>query len=186
MTNANTKLDYSIGQKVLHWLIGIVIMLDLYIAQKFGGIMDESARFADRSDHALLGTIVGLLFIARLVLRWRNGAPALPPEMPDWQKKFAHLAHWALYFLIGMLVVTGIGTAMNANSIVAPLGLFAYGDGTGLEANFTTFRGLHEFATEAIITLIVLHVVAAVYHLVFVKDDVSQRMLKFWKSEKPN
>ncbi|AMO72015.1 cytochrome b [Sphingorhabdus sp. M41] len=184
MTYATQRADYSIGQKILHWLIALAIMLDLFIAQKFAGIMADSDRFESRSDHASLGTIVAILFVIRLYLRWRNGAPALPTDMALWQKKLSHYAHSALYILIGTLIVTGIGSAINANSVVSPFGLFALGDGSGSGFIFYFFRGLHELATNLIIALILLHILGALYHLIIVRDGVTGRMLQFWKSDK--
>ena len=184
MGTQTDRADYSILQKVLHWLIALAIMIDLFVAQKFGGMMTNADRFESRSDHATLGTIVAVLFLVRVFLRWRNGAPTLPAEMPVWQKKLSHFEHWALYVLIGTLIMSGISSAINANSVVEPFGLFAYGDGAGLAAAFYLFRGIHEVATNLIIALIVAHIVGAVYHLIWVRDGVTDRMLKFWKSER--
>lgn len=171
-------------QKVLHWLMALAIMFDLYVAQKLGGVMTDVDRFESRSDHATLGTIVTVLLLIRIYLRWKHGSPPLPDTMPNWQKLFAHLAHWGLYTLIAGLVTTGILSAMNASSVVAPFGLFSYGDGTGDAATFLFIRGFHEFATNAIIALIAVHIVAALYHSIFVRDGVTGAMLKFWKSER--
>ena len=33
--------DYSVGQKVVHWLMSILIVLDLFVAQKFGRVMED-------------------------------------------------------------------------------------------------------------------------------------------------
>ena len=184
MRHQTRTQDYSVSQKVIHWLIAAAIMTDLVIAQKFGGVMEQADRIESRSDHASLGMIVAVLFVIRMVLRWRNGAPPMPDDMPLWQQRLAHFAHWALYGLIGALIVSGILSAMNANSTAVPFGLFSFGDGTGSEPAFVWFRGLHEVATNLIIALIALHIAAAVYHLVFVRDGVAGRMLKFWKSEK--
>ncbi len=178
------KQDYAVAQKVVHWLMAIAIMMDLYIAQKFGGVMEELDRFESRNDHATLGTIVAVLFAIRLYLRWKHGAPPLPADMPGWQKVLAHIAHWALYGLIGALIATGILSAVNADTLITPFGLFAYGDGTGSEETFLFIRGFHELTTNLIIALIGLHIVAALYHMVFVRDGVTGRMLKFWRGEK--
>ena len=45
-----------------------------------------------------------------------------------------------------------------------------------------TLRVVHEFSTNTVITLIVLHVLAALYHHFMVKDDSTVRMLRFWRS----
>ncbi len=176
--------DFAVSQKIVHWLMASLIMLDLYIAQKFGGVMEDWDRFESRSDHATLGTIVAVLFCIRIFLRWKHGAPPLPTDMPGYQKFLAHAAHWLLYGLIGALIATGILSAMNADSLVTPFGLFSYGDGRGVEATFTYIRGFHELTTNLIIALIGLHIVAALFHLIIVRDGVTGRMLKFWKSEK--
>lgn len=177
-------IDYRISQKIIHWLMATAILLDLFVAQKFGGVMVNADRFESRSDHSSVGTIVAVLFILRLYLRIRNGAPPLPETMPNWQKKLSHIAHWTLYILIGSLITTGILTAMNANSVVTPFNIFAYGDGMGELETFVFIRGFHEFATKAIMALIGLHIVGAIYHLIIVRDGVTNRMLKFWQSKK--
>ena len=183
--SAPARTDYSVAQKVVHWLMAIAIMADLFIAQKFGGVMEDWDRFESRSDHASVGTVLAVLLVVRLYLRFRYGAPPLPADMPAWQKPLAHLAHWALYLLIGALIVTGVLTALQANSVVAPFGLFAINDGAGNVESFMSLRGFHELATKAMIALIVFHILAALYHAIFVRDGVTSRMLRFWKSDQP-
>lgn len=181
---AASRTDYGISQKVVHWLMAIGIMLDLNIAQKFGGEMLRADRIESRVDHATLGTIITVLLVIRIYLRWKNGSPALPADMSQWQKTFAHLAHWALYILMAALVITGILSAMNADSLINPFGVLIYSDGTGNQSMFLFIRTIHELITNAIIALIVVHVLAALYHLLIVRDGITQRMLKFWRSEK--
>ena len=45
---------------------------------------------------------------------------------------------------------------------------------------FNFVRGIHEFATNAIIALIVIHILAALYHHFIVKDETTKNMAKFW------
>ena len=45
---------------------------------------------------------------------------------------------------------------------------------------FNLIKGVHEFATNAIIALIVIHILAALYHHFVVKDDTTKNMTKFW------
>lgn len=184
MASSSTRSDFTVGQKLLHWLIAIAIIMDLFIAQKFGGVMEDMDRFESRSDHASLGTIVAVLFAIRLYLRFKHGAPLLPSDLPVWQIRIAHFAHWALYGLIGLLILSGIGSAMNANSVVSPFGLFAYGDGSGGGSIYDAIRAVHDLATKAIIALIILHIVAAFYHLLSKHRDLTLRMMMFWRSGK--
>ena len=175
--------DYAISQKIVHWIMALAIMLDLFIAQKFGNPMELADRLESRVDHATLGTIVTVFFVLRLFLRWKHGAPPLPASMPKWQQQLAHFAHITLYMLIGGLLLTGFATAINAAN---PLALFGQIDITIGQTNEQTFdfiRQFHELATEGIIALIALHIVAALYHGFIKRDGSTGRMMKFWRSE---
>ena len=182
MTQEQTQsTGYTVSQKVVHWLMALIIMLDLVVADKFGGVLEEWDRLESRSDHATLGTIVAILFLIRLWLRWRHGAPALPEDMTPWQLRAAKAGHWLLYLLIGFLLISGIVTAINATNPIMLFGSLDITIGqTGTET-FVFLRQFHEFAKNAVIVLIVIHILAALYHHFVAKHDLTVNMLKFWR-----
>ena len=49
--------------------MAFLIILDLNIAQKFGGEMELWDRLESRVDHATVGILVTVLFIFRIILR---------------------------------------------------------------------------------------------------------------------
>ena len=51
------------------------------------------------------------------------------------------------------------------------------------QSNFHLIRDLHEFCTNAIILLITIHILAAIYHHFFANDDTTLKMLKFWQTK---
>ena len=173
--------DYAITQKIIHWLMALLIMLDLAVAQRFDTELTDMDRFGARSDHASIGAIVAVLLLLRLYLRWRYGAPDLSAAMPDWQKRAARAAHWLLYGLIGLLIASGVMAAGGANSVIQPFGLFAIND--GVENNFVALRQVHEWVTWLLMALIAAHILAALYHWLWLRDNITQRMLRFWRSE---
>ena len=97
-------MDYLKSQKIIHWLMAIAIMIDLRVAQKFGGEMELWDRLESRADHATMGLIITFLFLLRILLRYRYGAPSLPSSMPKWQVTAAQIGHYGLYFLMGTLM----------------------------------------------------------------------------------
>ncbi len=176
------RADYAIAQKVIHWLMALVICIDLFVAQKFGRTMEDWDRLESRVDHASIGTVLTILLVLRLYFRVRHGEVALPQGMPGWQVRAARAGHFALYACMILLVVSGFATGMNAAS---PLPLFGQLDITLGQSNedfFQAIRPIHEFATNAMIALIAIHVLAALYHHYFAKDHSTARMLKFWRS----
>ena len=158
-------IDYLRIQKIIHWLMAIIIMLDLNVAQKFGGEMELLDRLESRVDHATAGMIVTFLFVLRIILRYRYGAPNLPQTMPLWQTYLAKLGHFGLYFLMGLLIVSGITAANFTNDPIVVFGLFNLSSEVDNLYMFELIRGIHEFATNAIIALITIHILAAIYHL---------------------
>lgn len=178
------RIDFTVGQKVLHWLMGIVIMLDLFVAQKFGNPMELADRLESRVDHASLGTIITVLFVLRIFMRLKYGAAPLPAEMPEWQQQLAKWAHVLLYILIASLLLTGIATAVNAANPIAIFGAWDITIGQSNEETFDFIRQFHEWVTNLIIGLIAFHIVAALYHGVVKRDGTMSRMLKFWQSAK--
>ena len=163
--------------------MALIICFDLFVAQKFGRVMEDWDRLESRVDHATVGTVLTILLVLRFYFRFRNGPAALPAGMPAWQITAAKAGHFALYACMVLLVVSGFATGMNAAD---PLPLFGQLDITLGQTNedlMQTIRPVHEFATNAMIVLIVIHVVAALYHHFVAKDNSSRRMLRFWKSE---
>ena len=175
-------IDYTKTQKIIHWLMAIIIMLDLNVAQKFGGNMELWDRLESRADHATAGMIVTFLFILRVILRYFYGAPKLPETMPNWQIYSAKLGHYSLYVLMFGLIISGISMASFASDPIVVFGLdLAFA--TNNQSNFHLIRDLHEFCTNAIILLIIVHIFAALYHHFFSRDDLTIKMLKFWYSK---
>ena len=108
-------MDYLKSQKIIHWLMAIAIMIDLNVAQKFGGEMQLWDRLESRADHATMGLIITFLLILRIILRYKYGAPSLPGSMSKWQILAAQAGHYGLYILMGALVLTGIISATYAS-----------------------------------------------------------------------
>lgn len=179
-------IDYLKTQKIIHWLMAIIIMLDLNVAQKFGGEMELWDRLESRVDHAQAGLIVTFLFFLRLFLRYRYGAPALPAEMPYWQVISAKAGHYGLYVLMGMLIITGILSANFTAEPVVVFGTLNLSSEVQNDQMFGLVRGIHEFSTNAIILLIIIHIIAALYHHFIVKDHTTSNMIKFWTSKAKN
>ena len=176
-------IDYLRTQKIIHWLMAIIIMLDLNVAQKFGGNMELWDRLESRADHATAGMIVTFLFLLRVVLRYVYGAPKLPSTMPAWQVVSAKLGHYSLYFLMAGLIITGISMASFASDPINSFLVFDLAFAFHNQSTFHLIRGFHEFCTNAIILLIIIHIGAALYHHFFAKDNTTLKMLKFWQTK---
>ena len=178
------RVDYVKSQKIIHWLMAFLIMLDLFVAQKFGGEMELWDRLESRVDHASAGLFVTFLFILRLTLRYRYGAPSLPSAMPRWQVIAAQVGHSSLYILMGLLMLSGIISAIFASDSIMVYGLYDLAFADHNASFFATTRGVHEFCTNAMIVIIFIRICAAIYHHFFVKDETTINMARFWMSKR--
>lgn len=177
--------DYTVTQKVIHWLMGLVIILDLFVAQKFGGFLEETERLQSRMDHATLGTMLAILLLLRFFFRWRSGAPALPEAgMSGWQILLARFVHVGLYAAMVLLLATGVITATQATDPILVFQSIEITVGQMSDENFVFLRRFHDGMTWIMIGLIGLHVAGALYHQFIIRDRILIRMLKFWTSEK--
>jgi len=174
--------DYQVTQKIIHWLMATLIILDLFVAQKFGGVMSTIDRLDSRVDHSTMGLIVLSLFLVRLYLRFKYGSPKEPETMPVWQTKLSKAAHHLLYLLMAILFISGLCTAINATSPITLFGLMDITRGNTDDGFFQFIRQFHETATMGIIVLISIHIVAALYHHFIVRDEILTKMIRFKKN----
>jgi cytochrome b561 len=175
----NTSESWGWPARALHWIVAAMV-LGLF-AQ--GLVMDELPRGARAFNvwlHAAAG--ITLLAIAALGFLWwlANAVPAEPEGMPAWQRRAAQLAHWGLYALIFASTIAGWALA---GTMRTPLAIQLFGvvevpqlmtRGSGLHE---LLEEAHELAAYALIALVCVHVAAALYHHLVLRDAVLWRML---------
>ena len=194
----DTTLKYSKPAIILHWVMALMILamfglgwymadlpkeapktttmdlfdLGVYTMQFTEAITPRTFYF---NLHKSLGVTVLFLLLIRILIRIKYTPPVFPASMKNWETKLSKLVHRGLYGL--MLAVPLAGIAMTACSKYGMkwfgLHLFSGVDNPGLR---DIFKETHEIIGLVLITVIVLHVMAAIKHKVVDKDDVMKRM----------
>lgn len=156
-------------------LLLVVIAAGLWIA--YFEPKDEPFKFRLYNIHESLGVIVFALTIVRLLTRWRNPPPHLPPDTPTLIQQCARVNHLSLYAVLLLMPVIGF---LATNAWGFPLKLF---DLIPLpspigknEVLARTLSFLHECGAVAIGTLIVTHLGGVGYHTFIRRDGVLKRM----------
>lgn len=173
------KQSYGGVAKTLHWAIMILVLPMLYYGFNAENLPKED-RLGFFQLHAGFGIIILLLMLVRLAWRRSHPAPALPADLPRWQQIASMATHHGLYFLIILQPVIGLVITAASKFNLKAFGVL------GLQiAPNETIHGiaekLHGITAWVITALIVLHVVAALYHHFIRKDVVLRRMLPFAK-----
>ncbi len=164
----------------LHWTIATLIIVNLVL-----GITHDS--FAKASVPTVMGIhkSIGFSVLALSVFRlgWRAGHPAPPPPaaMPGWQVLLARATH--ILFYVAMIALPLTGWLMSsASPLRFPLQYFWLFNLPFLpveqsKAAAGFWSETHEILGFSAIGLLVLHVLGALKHHYFDKDDVLSRML---------
>jgi cytochrome b561 len=176
----NSTNTWGWPAKSLHWLGAILILLLLghgwwmtHLAPRGPGRLEHYA------GHAALGYDFLALLVLRLLWRWTHAVPALPLDMPRWERIAAHASHFGLYLL--MFATTVIGWAL-AGTVRTPFAKDAFGLPVPLiyTSQDRAMHGLledwHKYLAYALLVLVIIHLVAAVRHHFLKHDDVLRRM----------
>jgi cytochrome b561 len=159
---------YAKPQIAIHWLTAALIAFLLVTGTLvLADLPNTAEKIGNLRIHMILGGLAGLLVIARIVLRKRLPAP--PPVQGE---KLARLGHMALNLVILLLVFSGGMLSLQSGTFDA-----VFGAGI-LPEDFKQFtpRKIHGLASRLAMGLIALHVLAALYHQLIVKDGLLSRM----------
>ncbi|ARJ43999.1 cytochrome B [Pantoea alhagi] len=161
--------------RVIHWLMAAAIMAMLFIGVAMVATVSSSHSLLV-AIHKPLGLMILLLVAVRLWLRFTTAKPALPATLPGWQKLLAHLSHWALYAmmlaqpLIGWGMLSAAGYPVTLGSMVLPPVVPVS------NAAYAFLRPLHSWVALALFMTVMLHLAAALFHALILRDGVFSSM----------
>ncbi|KML14584.1 cytochrome B [Burkholderia cepacia] len=172
-----TSATFGLPARVLHWVMAAMIIAMLFIG--VGMVASVSGRHEVLvAIHKPLGVAVLVLVCVRIVVRVLSKPPALPEDLPWWQKAAAHGSHLVLYAL--MVAMPLIGWAMlSAGGYPVTLG-----GGVQLPAlvsadpvTFAWLRVAHRVLAYLFFLTFLAHFAAALYHGLIRRDGVVRAMV---------
>jgi cytochrome b561 len=170
---------YSRTAVVLHWVIALAILGQI----AFGWYLQLIPRLTPARTifvnlHKSTGLVIGALILLRLAWRLSHKPPPLPASMPAWERRAALANHALLYACMLIMPIAGY-TASNFSKfgvkffnavLLPPWGV----DDRGI---YAFFNGLHVATSYVFVSLIAIHVAAALKHLAFPRYGIFRRML---------
>jgi len=175
-------LRYSNVAVTLHWLIVALLLTQVWLGFTFADMERGPARMEFFAWHKTVGATILVLTLVRLGYRLMNPPPPYPPEMPDWRRTAAAWSHRILYTLLILLPLTGlIAVSGRSPGPTTPLiGGIPLPTLPGIDkATGALSGGVHEFLVWTTITLLVLHIGAALYEQFLARVGVAYRMPPF-------
>ena len=171
---------YAIGARRLHWLVAILLLL-VYLAMEQRGLFARGTpqRTAMMQSHFWLGLLVFVLAWWRLRVRMRHAPPPIDPPLPGWQALIAKATHVALYLFIVLMPLLGLTTILlEHRALYLPFTHLAIPSPLPKDvAMGKQVEAVHTFVGHAFYWVIGAHVLAALYHHLWRRDDTLRRML---------
>jgi cytochrome b561 len=185
MPIASTPTRYSAVAQTFHWIIAALIVTQFTLAWMADDLPLGAHKLGLLARHKSFGMTILMLAVLRLLWRLFNRPPALPDGMSKVERLLATFTHVAFYVLLFAMPLTGWLMSSAKKYSVSWFGLFTWPNLIGKdEHNFDLLRSTHEILSWALFVLAILHILAALKHHFWNKDDVLVRMLPFKKSEK--
>ena len=128
--------------------------------------------------HKFIGFTVLLITALRLIVKLSSNKPPYPPSVSARTIKLASIVHSILYLLLFVVPLLG-WAGVTAYPALITIGGYHLPAMPGITKDEAFAKQLFEVHGYLAITLVVLalgHLAAALYHLLFKKDGVFQRM----------
>src|SRR5271163_1801535 len=185
MPNQSSRERYTAVAQTFHWVIAALIVVHFVLANLEGDLPIGAHKLALLARHKSFGMTVLMLAILRLLWRLKNPPPPQPSGMSALERTLARATHIAFYVLLFAMPLTGWMMSSAKNYSVSWFGLFTWPNLIGKnEAAFNFLRSTHETLSNVLLVIAILHILAALKHHFWNKDNVLLRMLPFVKSEK--
>jgi cytochrome b561 len=160
----NTTTVYGTLAKVFHWLMAVLIISMFMLAYTMINI--PASHFSDRlyNLHKATGLLLFGLVVLRLIWRFINSVPKLPPSIPLWQRQLAKFNITALYLFMLAMPLTGFLMSTLGNHVISFYGIFTVSPLADSQLASKFFAKAHEILAYLLIASFTLHVIGAFYH----------------------
>ncbi len=171
----------------LHWIIAILILVNLAIVWTVGYLPGSFTRSMIDTHKSFGLTVLGLVLM-RVLWRMTHRPPAFEPDMPQVERRAAHAAHLALYGLILAMPLSGYihdsawrGAASHPLVLfgVIPfprIGVLEHLAPAARDQVHDVFFAIHSWLAYALYALVVLHVAGALKHQIVDRKPELARM----------
>jgi cytochrome b561 len=171
---------YTPAAIALHWIVAALLLGNLSFGLYMVDLPLSPAKLKYYSWHKWAGVTIFLFAAIRLLWRLGHRPPALPAEMPAWERRAANASHTLLYVLFFAAPLSGWLFSSASGFPVVYFGVLPIPDLLGKDKELAdALKLVHRSVNYALAALVAVHAAAAIKHHVIDRDDVLVRMLPF-------
>lgn len=176
----NSSRSWGLVARVLHWTVAVMI-----VGQFLTGWLAENESRRDVSlilirNHFQFGVILTGFILMRVLWRLSHRPPQPLTGEPPWRERAAQVVHGLIYVLLIILPVSGYVVLVHMKVDMSVIGLFTvptlFTPSVEDERLWAGAWYVHYFAGWALAGLVGLHISAALYHQMVLRDGLIRRM----------
>ena len=152
--------EYSIKQKLLHWVSAVIIIWSL-LSGFYVAVFTVSAPIKDWVGffNVSLTTVYIPIFALRVYYSFSHGLDFSTPRSP--QEYMALLVHKAMYLVLAVVLVTGV---LMMDRPINVFNLFSIPPFQSTPATIAWYTQVHVLSCVVLLLMLVLHISAVVLH----------------------
>ena len=180
MASSESPSRYAASVRWMHWTIFALVLLAYVCINLFEQFPKGSVTRGNvLAAHYTAGLAVLLLVLPRLLLRLRNGRPAILPPPPRWTELLGNVIQVALYLFLLIQPILGIITLQIGGKPVTLFGFTLLPSFVDLpnRALSHQWEDIHGTIGTIFYYVIGLHILASIWHHFGRRDNTLKRML---------
>jgi len=159
--------------KWLHWLSFFIILWFFFVEPEDVERLGAGAL----ATHAGMGIILAIVTAIWFSMFLRKGLTGRAgPKLPKWAKFLYPWGHKALYVGTPIMVLTGALAGFAAPYVIRAFGVLPINPGFGGQSLHGFFEDVHEIAFNALIAVIVVHVIFHLWRHFGLRDNALRIM----------
>ena len=175
MNTINNPVKYSLGSRMIHWLMAILLIVNITIGFLFDYLSPLNKQYLIPL-HQILGILLIGLFTIRILLLITSKRPVLSINISHIEILGIRLIHSLIYYLMLTIPVSGLFKIQAKGKTLTLIGykmpFFVYKNST----SYDFFSNYHESATIVLVALIVLHIFGILKQHYIKKEKILHRM----------
>jgi len=180
---STNRKSFDLGYKIIHWLMATLVLLMFFGIVGFAQAITDEDRMAMLVGHSSMGTLISTFVIIRLYKRFIKKDAMPDQNISKVQRQASRMVQYGIYFLLVLIPFSGY---LAANFHEFPVMVFAnFNINGGREFDqgiFENLRSIHQLGIYSLMGLLILHIVAALFHGIVMRDGVLGSMTRFKKS----
>ena len=171
----NNKLKYGLISKLFHWLTVTGLLIQIPLGFYLVDLDFDQTRVDAENYHILFGLIIFYATLIRLIFKLLTPTPDFKGSAFLGQKFISKLNHLLLYLTLLTVTISGILKKLfNGESLLIFFKKIKFTYNYELSEQFYS---IHILANYTLIGLIILHILAVLFHKFLLRENILKRIL---------